>query len=192
MRGVRLWGVTAALIVGLGGAVAAADGPDIDVKAAAPKGLLSGLFSNKSKPPAKSAAKGKSAEEPPAPLPSVDNLSAERQHYINAFLRRMAVCDRLREVAQQTGNDALEEQANQLEDRATEIFRRQTNGLPAPAPTVLRKPREANEPYHVMKTMAEDKLAPPPSLRDTRSLDGNMDQREQAILNGSSMGGMKP
>lgn len=192
MRAARSWGVTAALIVGLGGAVAAADGPDNDGKPAAPKGLLSGLFGSKSKAPAPPDLKP--IEDQIKTLPVADTAAAARQRHINAFLRRLSVCQRLKDLAVQSGNEALMNQAEELEAHAQAIFYRDTNGLPAPAPAVLRKPREAGEPNHVLNTMADDRSAPPsmPRRMDTHSLDGNMDQREQAILNGSSMEGMKP
>ena len=110
MRRVGAWGVAAALIAGLGVAAAMAD-DDSDAK----------------------TAKKPSAEERPLPRP-VEPAGAEQQREMNAVLRRMEVCDRLRTIALQTGNDELMRQAEELEARAEEIYRRHTANPPAAAP----------------------------------------------------------
>src|SRR5689334_12615871 len=102
MRRVGSWGMAAALIVGLGGAVGIAGGPDNEDQAPA-KGWLSGWFGDKPKLPAKV---DKKTVEPAPELPSSTQMSAaEQQRQMHAFIRRMAVCDRLRQVALQSDNE---------------------------------------------------------------------------------------
>lgn len=134
MRRLGSGGMASALLLGLGAAVAAAGGADYDGQPSAPKGLLSDMFGEKPRPAAK---KGNQAVEArPAPVRSTEAEDADQQRHMNALMRRMEVCDRLRMIALQTGNEALMNQANELEDRANEIYRRQTSRLPlnAPAP----------------------------------------------------------
>ncbi len=149
MRRLSLGGVAAALLLGLGVAVATTRAGDyLEENTPEPKGLLSGMFGEKPKSQAprkntKNSKHGKSAPEA-APRPvltaeggSVEMAAAEQQRRMNALIRRMEVCDRLRMIADQTGNEALMLQANELEERANAIYRQQMAGLPAPAQTPL-------------------------------------------------------
>jgi|GEM_PF-4899142 hypothetical protein len=150
MRRRRLGGVAAALLVGLGAAVAAVRGGEYyeDTTPQA-EGLLSGLFHEKPRKQAKLDKNAKNApnaqntgEVKPRPAASaesgsVESAIAEQQRRMNALIRRMEVCDRLRMIANQTGNEALMIQANELEERANAIYRQQTASLPLPAQTPL-------------------------------------------------------
>jgi hypothetical protein len=128
-----------AFCIGIGlVAVATAGGADNNVNAPVGKGLLSGLFHEKprtqgKKDKAQVKREDNPIEDKPEPIRSVESSSAEQQRYVNALIRRMEVCDRLRMVALQTGNETLMTQANELEDRANEVYRRQTAGLPLAA-----------------------------------------------------------
>ena len=153
MRRLRLGGMAAALFVGLGVAVTIARAGDYyEDNTPESKGLLSGMFGDKpknqtkpSKPvkSAKNARNGRGANEAaPRPAPtaeggSVELAAVEQQRRMNALIRRMEVCDRLRMIADQTGNEALMIQANELEERANAIYRQQMAGLPLPAQTPL-------------------------------------------------------
>jgi hypothetical protein len=151
MRRLRLGGVAAALLIGLGAAVAtirAGDYYEEDSQQAT--GLLSGMFNEKPKKQAKSGKNTKNARnakngnevKPPPPVPTaeagyVESVAAEQQRHMNALIRRMEVCDRLRMIADQSGDEALMIQANELEERANAIYRHQISGLPLPAPSPL-------------------------------------------------------
>jgi len=138
------------LLLGLGAAVAAARGGEYleDNKPQA-EGLLSGLFHEKPRKQAKNTKttpNGKNTqnvdEVQPRPAAaaasgSVESAIAEQQRRMNALIRRMEVCDRLRMIANQTGNEALMMQANELEERANAIYRQQTANLPLPTQTPL-------------------------------------------------------
>jgi hypothetical protein len=155
MRRLILGGVAAALLMGLGVAVATTRAGDYyEDESSEPKGLLSGVFGEKPKSQAtksqanrskssKNSKNGKNASEAtPKPVPTaeggyVEQAAAEQQRRMNALIRRMEVCDRLRMIADQTGNEALMLQANELEERANALYRNQMAGLPLPAQTPL-------------------------------------------------------
>jgi hypothetical protein len=197
MRRVGLGGAAAALIVGLGAAVATTRGADNDGNTPAAKGLLSGLFHEK--PKAKAKQEDKAVEEKPQPASSVESAAAQQQRYMHAWFRRVEVCDRLRMIADQTGNEALRDQANELEDRANAIYRQQTSGLPlaaqaAPSALELHNQSRDREGAAAISSKSLSAGRSPDNsrskaMRSGQSLGGSMDQREQAILNGSSMGG---
>ena len=200
MRRVGSWGMTAALIVGLGGAVVFAGGPDNDVKPA-PKGWLSGLFTDKPKPPAK--VDKKPVETPPEMTPpSVELAAVERQRQENAMLRRMEVCDRLRAIALQSNNEALMHQAEELLMRAEELYRQKTAGLPMQMGAVAsatKPPRRDKMPREGSGMSLKDlngggaRPQPQPNVFDTPArLGGNFAEREQAAINGTGMGGNRP
>src|SRR5262249_19707343 len=114
MRRLGLGGAAAALIVGLGVAAATTRGADNDGNAPVAKGLLSGLFHEK--PRSQPKQQSKAIEEKPQPASAVESAAAQQQRHLNAWYRRVEVCDRLRIIAEQTGNDALREQADELEE----------------------------------------------------------------------------
>jgi hypothetical protein len=113
-------------------AVAAAQEPDSDLKPSTTKGGW--WVGEKPKYRSKADKKAKApAEEKPA-LPSAAEVAAfEQERQMNAVLRRVEVCLRLRQVALDTGNDELQRQAEELETRAWEIYRKHTAHLPMPA-----------------------------------------------------------
>jgi hypothetical protein len=150
MRRLRLGGVAAALLIGLGAAVATTRaGEYYEDNTQEATGLLSGMFNEKPKSQAKRGKNArntkntKSANEvKPRPVPTaeagyLEPAAAEQQRRMNALIRRMEVCDRLRMIADQTGNEALMHQANELEERANAIYRQQVSGLPLSAPSPL-------------------------------------------------------
>lgn len=199
MRGVRLGGLTAALMVGLGVAVATARGADDDGKPPAAKGLLSDLFGGKSKSPGEQGKRVTEEIAQTPPPPSLDSAAAQQQRHMNAWMRRAEVCDRLRLIAEQTGNDNLLNQANELEERATAIYRLQVSGMPLSAPAAPSMTARSNSTLNRPGPAPSARKSPPdgrvagrssPSAnRSASRLNGSFDQREQAILNGSSMGG---
>jgi hypothetical protein len=117
--------MVSALVVGLAATVALAqekEGPK-------PTGLWARWF-GKSK-----AEEKKSAAEADAPLgPVVRPAVVDQEKCMRAFLRRQAVCDRLRDIARQTNDADLERQAEELEQRAWDVYQKQTCQLPGEAP----------------------------------------------------------
>jgi hypothetical protein len=203
MRGVGAWGVTASVMMALGAAVVAAGQADGESKSA-PPGLLSGLFGDKSKTKAKAGAdKPAPVEDKPSAANTAEAAAAEQQRQMNAVLRRMEVCDRLRMVALQSGNEGLMRQADELEGRAREIYQRQTARLPISAPlpessgkTTDKKParRDAGrgDAAHAKDL---DEFPPTPPRRPMSGLTplgGDFESRERDILNSTSMGRDRP
>jgi hypothetical protein len=204
MRRVGSWGLTAALIVGLGGAVVTAGGPDSDAKAP-PKGIFSSWFGDKPKPPAKTDKKP--VEVKPDMMPNAPDLTAgEQKRQMEAFMRRMAVCDRLRQVALQSDNEALMRQADELEMRAQELYRQKIANLPqvaAPLTTLAAEGEQKmtnrslkqNKDQQMSQTLPPSKLPASKQLNvyDTpERLGGSFAEREQAALGGTGMGRDKP
>jgi hypothetical protein len=194
--------MTAALMLGLGAVVAEAGQPDGDSRAS--HGLLAGLFADKSKTKPKAGTdKPVPVEEKPPAASTAEAAAAEQQRQMNAVLRRMEVCDRLRMVALQTGNEELMRQADELEARAREIYRRHTAQLPlstssgdVSVKTTEKKPphREATRGSGA-RNKDLDELPPPPPRRPVSGLDrlgGDFESRERGILNGTSMGRDRP
>jgi hypothetical protein len=75
--------------------------------------------------------KSKHAKEPVAePLPpavAIKSLAEEQA----AYLQRLAVCTRLREIAVYNDNEDLVRQVDQLERQATELYHRKVSTLPS-------------------------------------------------------------
>jgi hypothetical protein len=96
-----------------------------------------------SKPPAKGEKKGEKKEEKkaaaddrPAPPPRPADTAAELKRHMNAYWRRLKVCDRLRQIACDANDAELQRQADLLEARAWDIYLRHTahlgGGMPPP------------------------------------------------------------
>lgn len=60
----------------------------------------------------------------------VEDVAADRDREERAYLRRQAVCDKLREIAQQNKDEELECKVRQLDERIWAIYSQRTNGLP--------------------------------------------------------------
>jgi hypothetical protein len=77
---------------------------------------------------AKGKESGKDEEKPPKPI--VAPIGQEGANLISReqakFLRRQQACDRLRQIAQETGDLGLEQQAQLLEQRAWFIYEQRT------------------------------------------------------------------
>jgi hypothetical protein len=85
-------------------------------------GLLDRLFAQATTAPVVQKDEKKETKSVPAVPPST-----VRSHALADFLRRMAVCDRLREIAEEAGNDELKNRADVLEMRAKDIYVQHTN-----------------------------------------------------------------
>jgi hypothetical protein len=73
--------------------------------------------------------------EPPKPPPPVrrdpaTEASNQRAAAETNLNRRLAVCDQLRKIAYETGNDELDQRAMLLEQKAWELYKQQTAHLP--------------------------------------------------------------
>ncbi len=119
------WGL-AVLWLGATVSVASAQGPRY--RHGPDNGLLTGLFA-----PAK-------PKEEPKPPPRKDTgkaanplLAREQNRLLQAYLDRCEVCIKLEQIAEATGNDALGEEAKQLQDMAWNVYEEQMRRLQARA-----------------------------------------------------------
>lgn len=71
----------------------------------------------------------KPSTDPTRPKPFVDAASIRAMEEAN-LLRRMAVCDKLRELAIATGDSALERQADELDRQAEQLYKQRVSHLP--------------------------------------------------------------
>jgi hypothetical protein len=129
MHRFRMWGVLAPLLV-LGGTAAAAD-PDAAYTGGTDHGAAAFAKWNGGHP-----------DVPKAPTnPQVaaarererDTAAAVRAQEEANFLRRLAACNKLRELALQTGDDSLEQLADDLEKKAGVVYKARTSVLVAAA-----------------------------------------------------------
>jgi len=141
MRRMAGWRFEVAVLLGLGLAIPAlADDPPEDPDAP-PKGWHLAPWLQKQvddenpepKPkPKKPAAKPDAAKPAaPKPKPAADPRPLSREREQQDFLRRLAVCDQLARIAQDTHDELLEHKAQQLNDRAWAIYRARVAQIPA-------------------------------------------------------------
>lgn len=129
MNRFRVWGLCAALVVGLGGLAIASD-PNMQPGQITLVQSVQNLFAPH---PAKSSAA--SAQPTPAtinaPL-SPDVVTKCLQAELDAYIRRVSVCDELRRVADIKGDPSLTRQADELQRQAESIYNARTAALGLP------------------------------------------------------------
>jgi hypothetical protein len=145
MRRSRLWGLGLALLLGWGAATARAgdDADAQDAKQAAPAVSDTGqrvwsshlLHHTTPRPPRKPPKKKNApAADKPAPKPTVppeDEPAAVRAREEAAYLRRLEVCLKLKEIAEEKGDPALARMADDLDARAKAVYFQRIADLPA-------------------------------------------------------------
>lgn len=68
---------------------------------------------------------------PPKPLPHPAEVAATQQSQeMASYLRRAAVCDRIRQIAMESGDDALMKQADALDKQAFNVYQQRVSNLP--------------------------------------------------------------
>lgn len=105
--------MTAALCLGLAASAAWSAPPPEQAR------WYDGLLGSKSK------TEPKKLPGPPAKTPA--DRAAEQDRLMKAYLRRLAVCDRLRDVAIDTNNQKLAEEADRLEALAWSLYEKQAS-----------------------------------------------------------------
>jgi hypothetical protein len=136
MRGLRNWGLAAALFVGCAtcGLAASDDGDDAGARPAAQGSSGSWLTRWLGSAPAKAPKPDKAASKAkatPRPALVADDAATVRAREEAALLRRMEVCIKLKQIAEQTGDADLHQQADQLDERCSEVYRRRITNLAA-------------------------------------------------------------
>jgi hypothetical protein len=84
------------------------------------------------------------ANTPPTPSSNKERAAA-LQKELDAYLRRMQVCDRLKEIADETGDAALEQQAELMAQRAWFIYQQRTAQLKLPGLAPLQEQATAED-----------------------------------------------
>jgi hypothetical protein len=134
MRAGTVCMVTAALVFGMGVGRVGGQQPTSDSSDINPKpGWWARLFGKKADAPHPGPAQAATSKEQPRPLTGAD-LAAAMQARERALLdRRQAVCDKLKEIALRTGDEALMRRAEQLDQRAWALYQRRTSAPAVPA-----------------------------------------------------------
>jgi hypothetical protein len=157
MRRLGVGGLAAALLIGWAATVLAATGDttdDSDAKPAAKQTSGGSWFSNwfgMGSAPAKKPDKKPAKPAKPKPAAGLDSAASIRDREEAALLRRMAVCDKLKQIAVQNNDDALAKLADQLEQRAEAVYYQRINPLPAsqaeplPEEPVVEQKKSARE-----------------------------------------------
>jgi hypothetical protein len=117
--------------LGLGLAVSAASAQEEKPKYAPKAADLSwftGWFGGGGSPPGVSTTPPKPAPGEPAPL-TIAQRAEEQDRLMKAYLRRLDVCDRLREVAQESSDDRLLKEAGRLEELAWRLYQTRSSKL---------------------------------------------------------------
>ncbi len=134
MRGLRFLGLNMTLVVMLlsTNAVRSADGKNSETKGDDSPAGNSTWFNwslrQKEKSPAKKKATGgdkdagKKQEQAGKPDKEKEDEKTKLKREQAAYLRRLAVCDRLREVALKTNDETLSQKAEQLEAQALAVY----------------------------------------------------------------------
>jgi hypothetical protein len=140
MRKLRIHGWAIAVLVGLSLNVRAmgADPENSDRPAAAKNSTMTTWWSwfgpkdkGDSKSPAKREAKPTGERAASKPAGKKDEPAEQRAGELATLLRRLAVCDQLRLIANQKQDDSLRQQAEELEERCWERYNRRIAHLPA-------------------------------------------------------------
>jgi hypothetical protein len=142
MRRVRrlgVWGLGLAVLLGGGTAVPAAADDGDAAKPAATSSWFGRWFTPAppAKKPEKDKDKDKESEKLPAKALPSPHLSERNEAALlrareeEAMLRRWAVCDKLKEIADRTGDDELAKMADQLTERARDLYFQRTSNLPS-------------------------------------------------------------
>ncbi|HEY2910676.1 MAG TPA: hypothetical protein VGI99_10545 [Gemmataceae bacterium] len=132
----RAWGLAAAVAAGLAPAAVAADASK------PPTTLFAKWFGPKPKP--KSVARGSTPPTVVAPL-APEVLQAALNAEQEAWIRRVNVCSKLREIANDKRDDALMRQADELERQATVLYNERTEALGVPRMKVVDRKRESGK-----------------------------------------------
>ena len=142
MRRLGVLGLGAALLLGWGTAALAE--PDDGNEAPRPASQDTGanvwgghLLSGKRPAPARTPPKPAKDKTPPRsetaikPAPAVSDAATVRAREEAAYLRRMDVCLKLKEIAERTNDAELGRLADQLDERAKDVYFRRISALPA-------------------------------------------------------------
>jgi hypothetical protein len=114
------WGLA---VLGLAAAVAVAPAQGTKYRPGQDNGLLKDLFgSSAPKPDEKTDSKKDDKASPGTKTTTRQEQARQHDRLMKTYLRRQAVCDRLEEIARETGNEKLREEAERLHDMAWKLY----------------------------------------------------------------------
>lgn len=122
MRKRMAWALATGLALGLGASAVLADDDPPPVQA--PKSGWVGPFKEWNQPAPAPKPEAKKKVEPPAPrrLSINEQVQAARYREQADLLRRMAVCDKLMEIAVRNNDNELMHKVEQLQERANNLY----------------------------------------------------------------------
>ena len=184
MHRFRAWGLSSALAASLGISGAPAAEPMAKPAAEATKPWYSRLLSSDSRttPESASRAEPRRSSLPMAPL-TPDQVAQALRAEQDAYLRRLEICTKLRQVGLQSEDESLLKQADEIERQATMLYhsrvaRLGVKGGQPPTPTRSTVPAEAVLDAKLGTGMARDpRLVPPKSAEEPPATASNLNFR---------------
>jgi hypothetical protein len=161
MKRMAIWSLEIALVLGceVGTAfawgpppVAATQPPPMSSLADPPGGSMDKPADKPTAPPKKPASPAALAAEPtpekkPAPTNQVDQAASLRDQELQTLLRRQKVCLQLMQIAEETNDTELLRKAEQLDERAREVYTQRTASLPMARPGVFESDQQTLEKH---------------------------------------------
>ena len=167
MNKYRVWGLSAALAAGVGGLALAGD-PNMQPNQTTLAQKISDLFDSKASKPTASSGPATPATITAPLTPEV--LARCLQAENDAYLRRVEICTKLRLIADEKNDPALNRKADELEKQAENLYNARTFALgipktksPAPESSHAMRLEEPASP----KAAAEKLLAPAAPVAET-------------------------
>ena len=171
MRRIGAWALSVTLFAGLLDSWAGAAEPRWRTTAkqeSGSGGLFSRWFGSKDNSAQKKPEPGKDSNTT-APKPSKARAEAEQARAQAAFLRRMAVCDKLKQIGLETGNEELQRRADDLLERAQAAYSQRMALLP-----------EANDGFESDEQSLDSRLGPNNASSKKTNRDSARDGRSAA------------
>jgi hypothetical protein len=131
-------GIFAVALLGIVAIGANAQEPKADAKSKFGGTTFGGDSGSKSRADDKEE-KEKAEDKKPAPPSPAEIAAKELKRHEKALVRRMQVCDRLRQIALDTNETDLERQAEELEEQAKTVYQRHADRLGVTAAVAAEK-----------------------------------------------------
>jgi hypothetical protein len=182
MRKRSAWRLGAALLFGLGSVIA---GPT-DARAGNETGSAStksgDWFGRSARPADNEPSTRRERVDPDKPSSSqpptvIQEAASLRSREEAKYLRRLQVCDRLRDIADQTNDTTLARRADELMARAEELYRKRTANLPSAQPLFESDKKTLDK--HLGPTPATGRPSSAPALFNVSTRDDRATAKEE-------------
>lgn len=121
MHKLATWGISAVVITAMSGLVSAAE----PARSRDP-GVVAFQRWHAGTPPVAPAKPAKAKSNPVADAEKADSADALKAQEKANLMRRLSVCDKLRMVALESGDEKLEQQVDNLEQKASQVYQQRT------------------------------------------------------------------